>query len=129
MKAGKEIITFLIAGTIVTATDFVIYYSLFHFLSFSYSKGIFFTCAGIVGYLFNKHWTFKYHEPSYTELGRYVLINFLALGINVLTNRNILNRRPGAVFPALVITNILTGLFTYVCFKWWVFRVQLKGRK
>src|SRR3989338_160434 len=118
MNASKEIIRFFIAGTIVNATDVGIYYFLLHFLSFSASKGISFICAGIVGYLLNKHWTFKYHQPSYAEAGRYILINSLALGINVLTNQSILNLWPGAIWAALVIATALTSLFIFVCFKW-----------
>ncbi len=128
MNAGKETIRFLITGTIVNATDFSIYYFLFHFLPFSISKGISFICAGIVGYLLNKHWTFKYHQTSLTEVGRYTLINLLALGINVLTNQSILNLWPGAVLTAFIIATSLTGLFTFVCFKWWVFRFLFEGR-
>ena len=126
MKAGKEIIRFFVAGTIVNATDFSIYYFLFHFFTFSISKGISFTSAGIVGYLLNKHWTFKNHHPSCTEVGRYILINFLALGINVLTNQSILNLWPRAVLVALLIATTCTGLFAFVCFKWWVFRKKIK---
>ena len=124
----KEIIRFLIAGTTVNATDFSVYFILFHFLPFSISKGISFTCAGIVGYLLLKYWTFKRNQASYVEIGRYALINFLALGINVLTNRSILERWPGAVWVALIIATALTGLFTFICFKWWVFRISLKER-
>ena len=106
---------------------FIIFY--FIFFPFSVSKGISFTCAGIVGYLLYKYWIFKHNQPSsYAEVGRYALINFLALGINVLTNQSILKRWPGAVFLALIIATILTGLFTFVCFKWWVFRTLLKER-
>ncbi len=122
----KEMIRFCVTGTIVNATDFSIYYFLFHFMSFSISKGISFICAGIVGYLLNKHWTFQYHQPSCAEVGRYTLINFLALGINVLTNQSILNQWPGAVWAALVIATAVTALFIFVCFKWWVFRFLLK---
>ncbi|MGA2775376.1 MAG: GtrA family protein [Candidatus Omnitrophota bacterium] len=128
MNTRKQIIRFLITGTTVNATDFSIYYILFHFFSYSISKGISFTCAGIVGYLLLKYWTFKHNQPSYTEVGRYALINFLALGVNVLTNQSILNLRPGSVFLALIIASALTGLFTFVCFKWWVFRSSLKER-
>ena len=60
------------------------------------------------------------------EVIRYTLINFLALGINVYINHHILSLWPGAVFVALVIATSLTGLFTFVCFKWWVFRMFLK---
>ena len=123
----KEFVRFLIAGTIVNATDFSIYYILFHFLSFSLAKGISFTCAGIVGYFLIKFWTFKRNEPlSFVEVGRYAVINFSALAINVLTNQGILNLWPGAVLRALIIASALTGLFTFACFKWWVFRTLLK---
>ncbi len=126
MNTKKEIIRFSISGTIVVATDFGIYYLLFHHLPFSIAKAISFTCAGIVGYLLNKYWTFKRNQPSYAEVGRYTLTNFLALGINVVTNQSVLNLRPDAVFLALVIATIVTSLFTFVCFKWWVFRTLLK---
>ncbi|MDD5680255.1 MAG: GtrA family protein [Candidatus Omnitrophica bacterium] len=129
MNTKKEIIRFLIAGAIVNATDFSIYYILFHFLPFSISKGISFICAGIIGYLLIKFWTFKHNKPSsYAEVGRYALINSLALGINVLTNQSILNARPGAIWVALIIATIITGLFTYICFKWWVFRTLSKEK-
>ena len=115
------LVRFFVAGTIVNATDSGIYYILFHFLPFSISKGVSFTCAGIAGYLLSKYWTFKQSQPSYAEMVRYALINLLALGINVITNQGILNVLPGAVLLALVIATALTGLFTFVCFKWWVF--------
>ena len=70
MNTKKQIIRFLIAGTIVNATDFSIYYILFHFLPFSVSKGISFTCAGILGYLFYKYWIFKNDKQSYAEIGQ-----------------------------------------------------------
>ncbi|MDD5194700.1 MAG: GtrA family protein [Candidatus Omnitrophica bacterium] len=127
MNFRKQIIRFLIGGTIVNATDFSVYYILFQILPFSISKGISFTCAGIVGYLLMKHWIFKHNQKSYAEVGRYALINSLALGINVLTNQSILKLWPGNIFLALIIATILTGLFTFTCFKWWVFKVQLPG--
>ena len=128
-NSRKEIIRFLISGTIVNATDFSIYYILFHFLPYSISKGISFTCAGIVGYFLIKFWTFKHKKPlSYIEIGQYALINSLALGVNVLTNQSILKARPGAVLIALMIATVLTGLFTFVCFKWWVFKTSSKKK-
>ena len=129
MNTRKEIVRFLIAGSIVNATDFSIYYFLFHFLPFSIAKGVSFACAGIVGYLLIKFWTFKHNKPSsYAEVGRYALINTLALGINVLTNQSILNAWHGAIWAALITATIITGLFTYTCFKWWVFRIPLKEK-
>ncbi|HSV43419.1 MAG TPA: GtrA family protein [Candidatus Bathyarchaeia archaeon] len=122
MDARKEQIRFLLAGTVVNATDYGIYLFLIHFLSFGAAKGISFTCAGIVGYVINKYWTFKHGPASYAEVGRYVFINFLALGVNVLTNQFILAMRPGAVFLALIGASIVAGVLTFICFKWWVFK-------
>lgn len=130
MNSKKEIIRFSIAGILIGATDFGVYYSLIRFLSFSPSKAIAFTCAGIVAYLLNKHWIFQYNQPSsYSEVGRYLIINFLALGVNVFTNQSILNVWPNAVFLALIIASTATGLLTFVCYKWWVFRAALKFNK
>jgi putative flippase GtrA len=125
MNVRKEIGWFLVVGTIVNATDFSIYYFLFHFMNFSLAKGISFTCAGIVGYLLNKHLTFKHKHPSYAEVARYTVINFLALGVNVLTNQTILHLWPDRVFGAIITATALTGLFTFICFKWWVFRKHI----
>src|SRR3989339_1584638 len=125
MTTHREIVRFSLAGGLVTATDFGIYYCLIHFLPFGLAKGISFTGASMIGYLLNKHWIFKHHQSSSAEIGRYALINALALGINVLTNQIMLNVRPGAVFAALVMATTITAIFTFVCFKWWVFRPGL----
>ena len=122
MDTKKEIARFLISGAMINGTDFCVYFILFHFLPYSLSKGISFTCAGIVGYLLCKYWIFKRNRISYAEMGRYALVNFLALGINVLANQTILNIWPGAILAALLIATALTGFFTFVCFKGWVFR-------
>ncbi|MBF0252819.1 MAG: GtrA family protein [Candidatus Omnitrophica bacterium] len=120
----KELILFLIAGTIINTTDFSIYYILFHFFPFSVSKAISFTLAGTLGYVLFKYWIFKNKKQSVSEIGRYAIINFSALGVNVFTNQVILNLFPGSIWTALVIASGLTGVFTYVCFKWWVFRAS-----
>ncbi len=125
----KEMIRFTIAGTIVTVVDFSIYYVLFHFFPYNVSKGASFVCAGIVGYLLYKYWTFKNIHPSHTEVLRYVFINSLALGINVFINHRVLSHWPGAVLMALITATSLTCLFTFIFFKCWVFKVSLIAEK
>ncbi len=122
MKTGKELARFLISGAMINGTDFCVYFILFHFLPYSLSKGISFICAGVVGYLLCKCWIFKRNRMSYAEMGRYALVNFLALGMNVFTNQTILNVWPGSILAALLIATMLTGLFTFIFFKWCVFR-------
>ncbi|MBF0387906.1 MAG: GtrA family protein [Candidatus Omnitrophica bacterium] len=126
MNTKKEMIRFYIAGLITGATDFGIYFLLIRFMPFSLAKGISFICAGIVGYIFNKYWIFSCNQPSYAEVGRYLFINVLALCINVLVNQRLLIVWPGAVLVDLVMASALTGAFTFVCYKWWVFRVLLQ---
>ena len=123
MNTQREMIRFAIAGILVGVIDFSVYYLLIHFLFFSLAKAISFIAAWIVAYLFNKYWAFNHKQPSsYAEVGRYVLINLLALEINVLTNQGILQAWPDAVFFAFIIASMLTGLLTFIGFKWWVFR-------
>jgi len=119
----NEMIRFLMAGAFVGAIDFGSYYLLIHFLPISVSKGISFIGAGIVAYLINKHCAFRSSHPSsYPEIVRYTVINLTALAINVLMNQAILNVWPGYLIQAWIIASMSTGLFTFISFKWWVFK-------
>ncbi len=123
MIIRKEIARFLIAGVLINAIDFGVYYLLLHFFPYGLSKAVSFTCAGVVGYLLSKFLIFRHNQPSAGEIGRYVLINFLALGLNVLLNQSVLSVWRGSFSLAWIVATLSTGLFTFVCFKWWVFRV------
>jgi putative flippase GtrA len=129
MNINEQLVRFLAAGMFVGATDFGIYYALIHSLSFSFAKVISFICAGIVAYFINKHWTFQSRHPSWAEFLRYIFINALAMLINVLSNKYLLWLWPGAVLPALAAASMLTGGFTFICFKWWVFDAHPPARQ
>jgi putative flippase GtrA len=122
MDTKQEIVRFFIAGVIVVTVDIGIYYVLVQFLPFSVSKAISFVIAGIIGYWLNKYWIFKRKRSSYKEVGRFWIINLLALGINVFTNQWILNVWHGAVGPALMTATAVTASLTFISFKWWVFK-------
>ena len=122
MNNKKEIIRFCLAGILVVGTDSGVYTFLIHFCSFNLAKGLSFACGGAVGYVINKYWTFQSRRRSGAEVVRYCLINVLTLGLNIYINRSVLHFLPGAVFWAFVIATVLTGLFSYVSFKWWVFQ-------
>ncbi len=123
MNSQKEMLRFLIAGILVTATDFGIYFLLIHWLPFSVAKGTSFTCAGILGYGLNKYWTFKQKQGSGSEMGRYWIVNFAALGINIFVNQMMINTWPQQVGLAVVMATIVSSLVSYFCFKFWVFKV------
>ncbi len=119
----KEILRFSMAGALAGCVDLSVYFLLIPFVSFNISKAISFTCAGIIAYLLNKFWIFKSKmSVSYQEIGRYILVNLLALVINILTNQGILKLWPSSFLLAWSIASIATGLVTFLGFKWWVFR-------
>ncbi|MEI8175330.1 MAG: GtrA family protein [Candidatus Omnitrophota bacterium] len=126
MKTRKEVLRFLLAGALAGSTDLGVYFLLRRFLSFSVAKGISFTLAFIVAYWLNKYWIFPYRQrSSYSEVGRYVLVNILALEINILINKGTLHLYPGAFLLAFIIASTVTGLLTFSSFKWWVFKARL----
>ena len=116
------------AGVLMMVTDFGVYYILFHFLSYGASKAISFTCAGALGYFINKLWTFERVLLPHHEIRRYLLVNLMVLGVNVLTNQSILDRWPSAVFLALFTASAVTSIVTFVSLKWWVYRAQIAQR-
>ena len=119
---ASEIIKFSISGVVVVGTDFCIYYLLINFLPNAVAKAISFTCGGVVAYVLNKYWTFKQKQQSSSEVVRFIVANFMALGLNVATNEIILKINHEAVFLALVVATTLTSVFSYVVFKFWVFK-------
>ncbi len=126
MNATQEILRFSIAGILVVAADFGIYYVLIKFLPTSVAKAISFTCAGIVGYLLNKYLVFKNNQTSYAEMGRFILANLLALGLNVLINQIMLQSFQSPIWVALVTATAITNIMIFICFKWWVFKKSAK---
>jgi len=124
MKIKKEIIRYLTVTPFVGAADFGIYFSLIHFLPHSVSKAISYIIANIIGYLFNKYWTFKRKQPSYPEAGRYFIVDVLLFALNITTNQIILHLWQHAVFLAVAIASVLTACLSFICKKWWVFRTS-----
>ena len=122
MKIKKEISRYLMVLPFTVSADFGFYYLLIHFLPHSVSKGISYIVSNGIGYLFNKYWIFKKKKSSYPEAARYLILDVLLLGFNVITNQVILNVWPHAVFLALVIAGLLTMLISFACKKWWVFK-------
>ncbi len=119
---SQEIIRFTFAGVVVVLTDFGIYYLLIKFLPYSVAKAISFTAAGIVGYLLNKYIVFKNNQTSVAEMGKFLFVNLLALGINVWINQTLLKSFQSPVWVALLSATAVTNVMIFVCFKWWVFK-------
>ena len=90
------------------------------------SKGISYICSRVVGFISSKYWTFEQQRYSHAEVIRFVAMNVLTLGINVLTNQAMLTLWAGRILLAWVIATMITNLFTFVLLKWWVFNTGKK---
>lgn len=129
MNTAQEILRFSITGMLVVAADFGIYYFLIHLLPTIFSKAVSFTCAGIIGYFLNKYLVFKNNQTSCAEMGRFIFINLLALGLNVWINQILLESFQSSIRVALVTATAVTNIMIFVCFKWWVFKKTVDGRQ
>lgn len=121
----KEIFKFSLTGMIVVGVDMGVYSLLIHFLPYTIAKGISFTCGGVVAYFLNKHWTFAQKEKSNSEVSRFIIANGCALVVNVGTNNLILAVNSENVFIALITATSITAVFSYVIFKFWVFKITI----
>jgi len=122
MSQFTEIAKFLVSGALLVGVDVGIYSVLIHFLPFWLSKGISFTCGGILAFLVNKYWVFKQQRQSPAEIVRFILGNSSALVLNVTINQLILRAHEGAVWVAVAAATAFTAVYTFVVFKYWVFK-------
>lgn len=124
----KEIFKFLITGMLVVGVDMGVYSLLIHYLPYTIAKGISFTCGGAAAYILNKYWTFACKGKSKSEVFRFIIANVCALVVNVGINYLILAGNKEKVFIALITATSITAVFTYVIFKFWVFKITMSTK-
>src|SRR3989339_704269 len=101
----KEIFKFLITGMFVVGVDMGVYSLLIHYLPYTIAKGI-----------------------SKSEVFRFIIANVCALVVNVGINYLILAGNKEKVFIALITATSITAVFTYVIFKFWVFKITMSTK-
>lgn len=117
----KEIKRFLVAGFSAVGTDLATYYILLNFFNTDIAKAVSFFLGTIVAFIINKYWTFEKHEKSYTEIVKFGLLYSLTLGVNVMTNKIVLDMFSITILAFLIATGVSTVL-NFIGQKWWVFR-------
>jgi len=116
----RELNKFLYAGLAAVGTDLLVYYLLLNLLSSEVSKGISFMIGSVVAFIINKYWTFKKPEKSYKEMILFGVLYSTTLGLNVMTNKIVLDYTSMVLVSFLVATGIST-ILNFVGQKWWVF--------
>ena len=116
----RELNKFLIAGLAAVGSDLLVYYLLLNLLSTEVSKGISFIIGSVVAFIINKYWTFKKPEKSYKEMIQFGVLYGTTLGLNVMTNKIVLDNTNIVLVSFLVATAVST-ILNFVGQKWWVF--------
>ena len=116
----RELNKFLFAGLAAVGTDLLVYYLLLNLLSTEVSKGVSFIIGSVVAFIINKYWTFKKPEKSYKEMIQFGVLYGTTLGLNVMTNKIVLDYTDIVLVSFIVATGIST-ILNFVGQKWWVF--------
>jgi putative flippase GtrA len=120
-KIKKELKRFLVAGLSAVCTDLIVYYALLNFLSPDIAKGVSFLLGTLVAFVINKYWTFEKYEKSYKEVTQFALLYSVTLGVNVMTNKIVLDYTQ-IVFLAFLVATGMSTVLNFIGQKWWVFR-------
>lgn len=120
-KIKKELKKFLVAGVSAVGTDLAAYYILLNFFIPGISKAISFLLGTVVAYVINKYWTFEKHENSFKEIVMFGILYSCTLGINVLTNKIVLDST-SIVFLAFLVATCMSTVLNFIGQKFWVFK-------
>lgn len=120
-KIKKELKRFLVAGLSAVGTDLVMYYVLLNFLTTITSKAISFLLGTIIAFIINKYWTFEKYEKSIKEIFMFGILYSFTLGINVLTNKIVIESTNIILLGFFVATSFSTVL-NFLGQKFWIFK-------
>jgi putative flippase GtrA len=120
-QVKKELKRFLVVGISAVTIDLTTYYLLLDFLSHDIAKAISFLLGTIFAFVINKYWTFEKHKKSYTEVFQFGVLYSVTLGVNVLTNKMVIDNTQ-MVFLAFLMATGASTVLNFIGQKWWVFR-------
>lgn len=118
----KEISKYLIVGILAFGTDFLVYFFLLRFLSYSLAKAISFISACILAFTLNKYWTFSFKKKTFSQMVKFTILNLSTLGANVAVNKLNLIIFPKLVTFAFLAASGTSTVLNFIGQKWWVFK-------
>jgi|SaaInlStandDraft_3_1057020.scaffolds.fasta_scaffold01890_7 putative flippase GtrA len=119
---SREVFRFSISGIGAVFVDFITYYVLIDFLSFSLAKGISFLTGSLVSFTANKYWTFEKHEKSVVEVVKFYSLYLFSLGINVVLNSLVLDYSVNLVHIAFLVATGASVVINFIGLKYWVYK-------
>jgi putative flippase GtrA len=122
----RQIIVFLIVGTLTATIDFVTYRGLVwaQVLSVDWAKAVGFFLGTVAAYFANHYWTFGAHSHGHRRWLRFVVLYAISIWINVYMNAVMLATMDGAalrVYIAFVIATAFSACMNFLGLKFFVF--------
>ena len=119
---SREVFRFSISGIGAVFVDFITYYVLIDFLSFSLAKGISFLTGSLVSFTANKYWTFEKHEKSAIEVVKFYSLYVFSLGMNVVLNSLVLDYNVDLIYIAFLVATGVSVVINFIGLKYWVYK-------
>lgn len=122
----KEIITFLVVGTLTVCVDFLSYHALLLLdVWYSLAKGLGFIFGTVFAYFANKYWTFGHVEMAVNSIIRFSILYTITLATNIIVNQSTLSVLAGyewRVNVAFVVATGVSAILNFVGMKFFVFK-------
>lgn len=121
----REILRFLLVGSITAGIDFLTYITLLYFSGVpSASKGLAFVVGTTCAYFMNRFWTFDAAQIETRTVPRFILVYAISLFVNVGVNETVLflgAGLPGIITGAFVIATGISATMNFIGMKFIVF--------
>ncbi len=127
-KLTKEILFFIVAGSLAVTLDYALYKITYGFLGIFFSKAFGFYMGVIVSFLINGSYTFQRQNKNFLSTSyffRYLIVLTLSMFLNVIGNYLILNSFSFFKYVGLLgflIATLISMTFNFVVLKLVVFK-------
>ncbi len=126
----REIIIFLIVGTLSTLIDFLTYHYLLwlDLLTLNTAKAIGFLIGTVFAYFANRIWTFGHKHVTTGSAYRFALLYSLTLGMNVVVNNLVLEmfqHTHSSILIAFLIATASSAVLNFFGMKLFAFKENL----
>jgi putative flippase GtrA len=124
MRPNGQFLRFLMVGVLSTAVNYSIFYLSIKLLILDYmlANAIGYISGVLIGFYFNKSWSFKASGNSNRLLIRYIGVYLVSLMLGILILRFLVETLSLHVYLANLITIAFTTALNYLCVKYYAFR-------
>ena len=125
----REIVIFLIVGSLTVLLDFITYRGLvsLHLLNVDLSKAIGFITGTVFAYFANRFWTFNHRSHIAGSAWRFIIVYTITLGTNVLINSVALTGLASVMAAVQIAFLLATGVsatLNFIGMKYFVFKAK-----